>query len=511
MSSRLPSGKSSRVLPFPVRPRMQRTTIRDARLREIWNAMATACFVCDWIRDARGRIRAFRVCDVNASGMRLAGRPRDELIGSGLSACVPGLWPEENFALEIQVAENGEPRSEECRLEQAGSGERFYEKHLLKCGPGLAVFVRDITQRKQTAELLARSRHELISAQRMGQIGSWLWEIGPDRVTWSEELFRITGLDPAGPTPGYAEHTRLHTPESWARLSAAVETVLRDGRPYEVELELIRPTGEKRWTIARGEAERDASGKIVLLRGTVQDITERKRAELELKSLPHQILEAQEAERRRVARELHDGVSQLLVSVVYRLYALEMVVTGDGRAATTAVRELVAQALGEVRRISHGLRPSALDDLGLGPALRALARDFRARTGVKLNLRLPSSRARLPAGIEQAVYRIAQEALNNIERHAAARQVTLQLARSSRGVRLVVRDDGRGFATSRRGRRLASGLGLHHMRERAEQVGGTFALTAARGGGTAITVELPLRPHPAPALNQASPPRSPAS
>jgi signal transduction histidine kinase len=465
---------------------------RDARLRDVWNATVTACFICDVIRGAGGRIGDFRICDVNASGLRLTGRSRDELIGARLSECFPGLWPGGQFGLETQVAETGESRAEECRLELSGQGERRFEKHLVKSGDGIAVFLRDVTDRTQTAELLARSRHELIAAQRMGRIGSWLWEISRDRVTWSEELYRIAGRDPDRPAPNYAEHPGLYTPGSWERLQQVVRTCLETGRPFEIELELIRPGGETCWTIGRGEAERDAAGRIVLLRGTLQDVTERKLAELKLKALSRRILEAQEAERRRVARELHDGVGQLLVSTAFRLHAFETALPAEWRSGAAAARGLISDALGEVRRISHGLRPSALDDLGLAPALRALVSDFRIRTGIGLMLHVPRRWPRLPATLEQTVYRIAQEALTNIERHAAAREVHVRLVRTDGAVRLSVCDDGRGLAPTRRRRTPASGLGLRHMRERAELAGGTFELTPARGGGTMISVELPV-------------------
>jgi len=465
---------------------------RDARLRAVWNATVTACFICDVIRGPRGHLSDFCIRDVNASGVRLAGRPRDELIGLRLSVCFPRLWPDGRFVLESRVAKTGAPHSEECRLEMPGAGERCFEKHVLKSGDGIAVFLRDVTERKQTAELLARGRRELVAAQRMGRIGSWRWDIGPDNVVWSLELYRIAGRDPASLPPNYADHSQLYRPGSWRRLQAAVQACLTSGAPYELELEMVRPDGAVRWTVAHGEAERDRSGRIVLLRGTLQDVTERKLAELELKALPRRILEAQEAERRRVARELHDGVGQLLVSTAFRLHAFETALPAEWRSGAAAARRLITDALGEVRRISHGLRPSVLDDLGLASALKALVRDFRIRTGVDLTLYVPRRWPRLPEPLEQAVYRIAQEALTNIERHAAAREVHVRLVRTDNAVRLSVCDNGRGLAPSRRRRTPSSGLGLRHMRERAELAGGTFELTPARGGGTMVSVELPV-------------------
>ncbi len=322
MPSRRPRGKSS--------PAADRSTAaapaaggRDARLRAVWNASDTACYICDSLRGPRGIVRDFRIRDVNTAGLRLCPCGRGDLIGRGLSECFPTLWPGGRFVHEVQVLETGGMHAEECRLELPGAGERWFEKQIRRSEAGIALFLRDVTERRQTADLIGRWRRELVEAQRMGRIGSWLWDIGPDEVIWSHELYRIAGREPKEPPPRYAEHARLYRPESWARLQAAVEACLAGGEAYELELELVRPDGSTRWIVARGEAGRDRSGRIVLLRGTLQDIHDRKVAELSLKALPQRILEAQETERRQVARELHDGVSQLLASALYRLHSLE--------------------------------------------------------------------------------------------------------------------------------------------------------------------------------------------
>jgi signal transduction histidine kinase len=128
----------------------------------------------------------------------------------------------------------------------------------------------------------------------------------------------------------------------------------------------------------------------------------------------------------------------------------------------------------------------------LEPALRALASEFRAGTGLNVTLRCSHGTRRLPANIEEALYRIAQEALTNIERHAAAHQVTMRLTRSARCARMRVHHDGRGFTTAKSNDGNASSFGLLYIRERADLAGGTFALTTAPGRGTEIAVEFPL-------------------
>ena len=136
---------------------------------------------------------------------------------------------------------------------------------------------------------------------------------------WSEELYRIAGRDPILPAVSYKEHSQLYTPESWDRLRAAVEAALHTGAPYELDLEMVCADGTHRWVTARGEAQRDSAGQIVRLRGTVQDITERKRAEEALSSVNGRLIEAQESERARIARDLHDDIAQRLAVLTMAL------------------------------------------------------------------------------------------------------------------------------------------------------------------------------------------------
>ena len=218
---------------------------------------------------------------------------------------------------------------------------------------------------------------------------------------------------------------------------------------------------------------------------------ERQAADAKLKLLTQRIVDTQEEERSRVARELHDGISQMLVGVRYTLeLAGRRLTRGDQRASdslATAMQGLKG-ALSEVRRISHDLRPGVLDDLGLGPALHSLTEDFRARTGIDCQLETVVFRNRLDDEAKIALYRIAQEALTNIERHAQASVVTLRLFGHRRGATLRIQDDGVGLAANGH---ASPGLGLRNMQERMEQLDGSLRILGTPQG-TLVEAQVPL-------------------
>ncbi len=234
----------------------------------------------------------------------------------------------------------------------------------------------------------------------------------------------------------------------------------------------------------------------VFMTGMFLNLRERRLADAKLKQLTQRIIDTQEEERGRVARELHDGISQMLVGVRYALELTKRKLAGD--TTTQGMLDKGIDGLGstiqEVRRISRDLRPGVLDDLGLGPALQALTDDFSARTGITTDFETVVFRNRLDQEARIALYRIAQEALTNIERHAQATQVEMSLKGQRNGAVLRIKDDGIGMTWPRNETRNASGLGLRNMQERIEQLGGTLRILSARTGepGTVIEAHVPL-------------------
>ena len=201
-------------------------------------------------------------------------------------------------------------------------------------------------------------------------------------------------------------------------------------------------------------------------------------------------VQAQEAERRRLARELHDETGQALTSMLLGLAAVERAETADdARVAAGELRELVVETLQNVRRLSVELRPSALDDFGLEPALRRLGQTVKESANLNVQVETRLGADRLLPEVETAVYRIVQEALTNVVKHASAERVSIVVTRMSERLLLIIEDDGSGFDPAAG---PGEGLGLLGMRERVQLLDGSLTIDAAHGSGTTLAVELPL-------------------
>jgi signal transduction histidine kinase len=201
------------------------------------------------------------------------------------------------------------------------------------------------------------------------------------------------------------------------------------------------------------------------------------------------VVAGQELERRRLARELHDETGQALTSILLGLRSVEEAKDPEAFGTASAnLRALVVATLQDVRRLAVELRPKALDDFGLVPALERLVETFAAQTGIEVQLQSQLGEHRVAPEAETAVYRLIQEALTNVVKHAHARTVSIVLVRRGEIVSAVIEDDGSGFAP---GSTRAEGLGLVGMRERAALVGGRLTIESSDGQGTAIAIEVP--------------------
>jgi signal transduction histidine kinase len=245
--------------------------------------------------------------------------------------------------------------------------------------------------------------------------------------------------------------------------------------------------------LARSETNRATVGMVVT------DLTASRRSEELMRALTHRVVQVQEAERGRVAFELHDNITQLLCAVIFRSQALADKLTASdasSKADAIRLRDMLGNTAVEVERITHDLGPSLLEHLGLVAVLSDAKAEFADRTGVAVKLTCKQLTARLPADAELALYRILQESLRNIEKHARARHVSVRLSQLGEFVQLVISDDGIGFDQDiRAARRKGKGsLGLLSMSERATYVGGALKIKSALREGTEVEVLIPAAP-----------------
>ena len=254
----------------------------------------------------------------------------------------------------------------------------------------------------------------------------------------------------------------------------------KDGRILDVELTFTVLCDDKGFPVEVATIERD--------------VTKQKRDERELRRLHVRVVSAQETERKRLSRELHDGVGQILSGVKFRMESLpgEIALSGKDAAKIIKVAGLLSHAISEIRSVSQNLMPSELVDLGLEPALRKLCREFKERAGVPVTLKTGSALPDIAPELALALFRIAQEALNNIGKHSKATMAAVAFSHKGGEIVLSVSDNGVGFAPGGNRSPNGRGIGLGSMRERAESVGGCLKFYSTPGVGTTLRVRAPL-------------------
>ncbi len=354
---------------------------------------------------------------------------------------------------------------------------------------------RDITEVK-------RAESQLAESQRLAHIGSWNWDIQTNALTWSEETFRILGLNPETFHPNYeAVLDRVH-PEDREFIVAELEKSFKTKEPVSYYVRMIRSDGEVRTLYSHGRMVTDDQGNAVRMFGYAQDVTARRLAEEELKSsneklraLAGRLQSAREEEGARIARELHDELGSALTTLKWELDGLNPLLLQHEAAQIQALGERVESmkrladaTINTVRRIASELRPSVLDELGLMDAIEWQAQQFQSRTGVVCECSGYVGDPPLSRDQSTVVFRIFQEALTNILRHAQADRVEITAKEDAGGFVLTIRDNGRGITEEEKSRTWS--LGLLGMRERAQAAGGSIDIVAANGQGTAVTVRI---------------------
>jgi len=281
----------------------------------------------------------------------------------------------------------------------------------------------------------------------------------------------------------------------WCRVSVSDITASKQAEDTQRRLEVLAASNQK----LEQEIVRRKMGEASLKKSEQEQrrlLEEAHQLQGQLRLLSHQILQAQEDERKRISRELHDEIAQTLTGINLRLAGLKAGTSVHAKGLQnkiTSTQRLVEKSVEIVHRFARELRPSVLDDLGLIPALHAFVKTFAKETKLQVRLRVFAGVEQLDIAKRTVLYRVAQEALTNVARHARAKQVELCIEQLATAVRLKIKDNGRSFSVQRTLQAKKNGrLGLLGMRERVEMVGGCFAIKSAPGHGTTIEVQVPF-------------------
>lgn len=447
-----------------------------------------------------------RYIDANPAACALLGYTHEELMQLTILDITAEPFRQEGWALWQQFLARGSWSGEHSTLRKDRAVRQLEFRAVANILPGVHVAsCRDITERKQAEEQLKQSERQLAEAQRLAHIGSWSLDLSSKKVTWSDELYRIFGVQPSEFDHRYEAVVGTTHPEDRDWLRSVIEDSIKTHEPFSVYYRIILPTGELRILQAHGAVVTDEHGNAIRMHGAAQDVTERKQAEEQLRATTEQlralsarIHSAKEEEGARIAREIHDELGAALTSLRWDLESVDKVISELGdqpqlkvlRERIEAMLRLTETTISSVRRISSELRPSILDDLGLVEAIEWQAQQFQDRTGIIC--RCDCSLENLDLSREQstAVFRILQEALTNILRHAQATRVDITTRAEAGEFVVAIIDNGRGITENKKSG--SQSLGILGMQERAHLIGGKINVTGVEGKGTMITVRVPI-------------------
>jgi PAS domain S-box-containing protein len=353
--------------------------------------------------------------------------------------------------------------------------------------------VADITERKRVEEALRKNQAYLAEAQRLTHTGSGAWRVpGGDALYLSDEWYRIFGLDPkAGPSAWSDRQQRIH-PEDRAKVRETKDRAIREKSDYEVDHRIVFPDGTVKYTHTVGHPVLNASGDVDQFVFTMMDVTERKRSEEALTSMSRRLIEAQEQERTRIARELHDDLGQRLALLANELQQLQqdpsVLPEVGGRIAELHMQ--TTQLAMDIQTLSHELHSSKLEFLGIAAAMRGFCQEFGEQTKLKIDFKSHDLPSPLSPDISLCLFRVLQEALHNSIKHSRVRHVEVRLWGMSDEIHLSVSDSGAGFDSE--AAKQSRGLGLISMEERLKLVKGALSIESQLKRGTTIHARVPV-------------------
>ena len=353
--------------------------------------------------------------------------------------------------------------------------------------------VRDITDRKRAQEELRDSEERLRLAAEAGKMFAYTWDAATDQMLRSGDS-DLLGVDTATPYTGRRLLEKVH-PDDRHLLVSAFERLTPDTPLFQVSYRMFRPDGEIVWVERNSRAYFDEHGRVLRIIGMVADVTQRKRDEEVLSSLSRRLIQAQEAERARIARDLHDDIGQRLAVLTMTLEQLTHIrshTPDEGRSHLDALRAQAAEISASVRALAHELHSSRLQHLGVVAAMKGFCAELSAQQKIEVDFVSSEIQPGVTAETALCLFRVLQEALHNAVRHSGVRQFEVQLRETPDALQVTVRDKGSGF--NRETAIDGGGLGLTSMKERLKLVGGELLIKSRPSRGTTIVARVPRLP-----------------
>ncbi len=467
--------------------------------------------------DIAGKVRLF-----NAAAEKVTGYTRNELLGVEWFEKVvpkdrfPSVW--ETFE-SFQQGKAGMPMNFENPILTKSGEERFISwQNSTVTSPDREIstisFGVDVTETERVMKALQTSEHHLKEAQEIARIGNWDWDALKDVIFWSDEYYRIFGFDPKTAPPNYVEHLKAYTAESAKRLDAAVKLAMETGEPYELDLELAKPTASTRWIVARGEAKRDSTGKIWGLRGTAQDITRKKETELKI------------AELGEVRSRFLDIIShQLRTPLASVIWNLETLLTGHLGKLSKAQEKFLRhtyESSGNINNrlndllmaidVEEGRELVKVEDVSLDSMVVAVMDDMKAHALAKgLELTYDKPKTALPEikGDGEKLRFVIQKMMDNAVVYSnKGGKITIRLSKKGSRAHFEVEDTGVGIPSLERHHVFerffrasnasamqpdSFGLDLYMAKHFITQHSGDIGFRSKEGVGSTFWFEIPLR------------------
>ncbi len=465
---------------------------REERSRQIVRASPVAMIV------SRGPKEAVEVA--NDKFLKLFGYTLEDM--PDVEHWWPLAYPDEKYRAEVQAAwqeriekalrTSSDIEPMEGRVRCKDGSTKYIEFHLSMLDDAFLVSFVDLTARKMAEEALRISEERFRLAAEAGQMYAYEWDVASNKVIRSAECKNVLGATAV--LEGFlTDISSSIRPDDLERLGVAIGLLCPKSPTDRIAYRSRKMDGTEVWLEQSFRGYFDGEGKLTSLVGMVADITNRKAAEDALKTLSGRLIEAQEQERRRIARDLHDDINQRLAVLNIELQRLADNPPESRSHLRRIVEELGAKASEistEVSAITHELHSPKLELLGIVAAMRGFCDEMKKHQNIRVDFRQSGVPQNLPRDISLCLFRIFQEGLRNAAKHSGLGVVEAELTGAANEIALKIRDQGAGFTLQ--DAQKSPGLGLISMRERVGLVRGSIAIESKPLGGTSIQVRIPL-------------------